>query len=378
MARITWLAFLISIWLSTADTEKCYNWDLSSISVPIDFTFRPKKNPGYVAFDSDHENVRNYWDNIRLASNRDGMKGKLLHEAVHLPGTGREAIFESFKTIPKNRGLFIYLRGDSHLRTMQSLMTINFSRDKKVVQGANYNKGTYHLPHLLCCPRSGISPIHPFMNCSNEISIVNGVDSTKDPEGFDQAVLNRTHSNGGSLCILWEMLPLMWNYQQNDLNQATILNRWGAENSPDLVVINTGAHYTDQINIKLLPPGSRKYHETIQGFEADAPKFIKQEVEIPLNNGPITNTKAFFFLSSPKSWASDWSSQIKMFETLRSLIINLPPKVREKTSYFDMHTLWGFDKCGYSRLFPYRYYQFVNESDRSQVYLFFIVYYYLL
>jgi hypothetical protein len=221
---------------------------LASVHVPPQTAFQPWNAPGFISFDAKPqaapEVVWSYWERVLLASRVSGKKP--LHGALSLSQMGQEVVFKAMQNKPSGEGLFVFLIGDSHLRIVLSMSLMAMSRDPLVLKAAGYNRQTFHLPHLFCCPRTGMtSPEAPFARCTIEIGEVAGVHHEENREQYDAAIANRTRAEGGQFCVFWELQKMFWQSEETSTS-AGALTRWSsAGKTPDLLVINGGAHYSD-------------------------------------------------------------------------------------------------------------------------------------
>ena len=110
--------------------------------MPQGVAFVRPGTPGFVSFDGNPDDASSYWNRTEDALAKEGKVP--FHKAIGLSGTGRDALFdfikqgvgtESERHINK-RGVFVFLRGDSHLRIVFSMLLMTLSGDPAVIEKA--------------------------------------------------------------------------------------------------------------------------------------------------------------------------------------------------------------------------------------------------
>jgi hypothetical protein len=139
----------------------CVRWDLGAVAVPTELTFKARGQPGYVSFDADPPDVFSYWARIEAATAARGQRA--LHAALGLRGHAHDALLavlarkrarvaeasvvhgsdrsgggtgDGFLDGSSPAGLFLLLRGDSHLRIVLNMFLMTVSHDLNAIKRA--------------------------------------------------------------------------------------------------------------------------------------------------------------------------------------------------------------------------------------------------
>ena len=351
-----------------ASAQDCVTWDLALPAVPPEVAFRSRKQPDFVSFDAQPAYVASYWSRIQAAVSAAGGGAKGLYGSLGLRGNLTDAIRQTLavKASRSQSGLFVLLRGDSHLRITLNMLALQLSHDPAVNKKAEYNRMTYHLPHLFCC-RDTTAVLAGGLPgaCNLEIA---------DPEHSDDEaawkVRKKTTASyihegalvqvlservgAGEVCLLWQPT----NFFAHDVG---VLATWQAPGIafPDLIIVDGGAHYHDFL--KDPPPGSPLVAESMANYNEHFHSWLSS-ASSALGALPESSLSTMVLVSSPRSSFSAWHSQLAAYETMRTAVANMPAAARRRTSYLDLHSLWAIDKCGFSTKFPNRIYRWFNYS----------------
>ena len=365
--------------------SSCVGWDLSNdLSVPFELAFKAPRQPGLVAHYGYPADIWSFFDRLEAANAAAGREG--FHAGLRLPGTGHDAVAQILtrKKIEggiapppslASSGLFVLLRGDSHMRIVFNMFVMRMTHDVATIKKSGYQRKTFHNPHLFCCTpglRERLQP--PFENCTMEI-IHTDILETAVP-GLLQARLGR-----GSVCIYW--VPVMlWH------EDVGVLQRWQLKGlAPDVLAVNGGAHYREagfgssEGNGVQPHEDMRRFSEYFDAWLASAASALERPA-VPLGSGagdqqatataeagiataPITH---LVILSSPPSRWSSWGQQVEAYEHVRSSVATgtlLSRAARDLTSYLDVHSLADVDVCGFSERFPAQGYNLVDPANAS-------------
>ena len=352
-----------------APVKDCVDWDLTSVDVPQSVVFRARIKDHMVGFDAKPEDVWSYWNRIEAATKAADtqglhkalkLHGKMTNVLVDVMGAKRAACKEASGTTAKP-GVFIYLRGDSHMRITLNMMMLITTHNKTTNKKAAYNKMTYHHSHLFCCEKPSGSP--PWEHCDLEIAV-----TSKEAHSWEKMrsaatmiVEDDKHSliarrlERGDVCILWDMVELF-------ARDFGVLDKMLSDDIvPDLIVADGGAHYHDYV--KAVEPDTPLYIESMASFKTDVQKWIAAAASV-VGTQPASSLTTLVLVSSPFSSYSKWGSQLRAYEDMREAVAALPPAARRRTSYLDLHSLWAVDKCGFSTKFPSKSYRWIDAANK--------------
>jgi len=136
----------------------CLDWDLAAPAVPDAVAFRFPRTPGFVSFDGSPADALSFWKRVDEGNAKAGKQS--LHAALGLTGTATAAVADALRakrqelraaaataaaaaaaaggsTVPAGPGgIFVLLRGDSHLRIILSMLIMTMSGDPEVIEMA--------------------------------------------------------------------------------------------------------------------------------------------------------------------------------------------------------------------------------------------------
>jgi len=341
-------SFILTPTLADIGGKNCVSWDLArNVTVPFDIAFKIKDHPGFVAYNAEPPDVWSYFDRLAAANAKVGAPG--FHEGLALPGSALSAVVRMlalkrsrFAALPgiDFPGVFVLLRGDSHLRIILNMVIFALTHDLAVIKRAEFNLRTYHFGHLFSCPPPSAEgfDLSPLEGCKLEIENVDI--SEKAMHGVLRERLAASH-----LCVYWRPEIIF-------SADVGVLQRYQGEGLlPDLIVADGGAHYRSDINVTALPKGSPLKFQATTSFSADFGAWLASAEEALEGLGGSSLT-ALVLVSAPYSHFSPWAWQVGSYDEVRCAVAGLSPKAKSRVSYLDLHTLAATDACGASSRFP--------------------------
>ena len=376
----------------------CALWDLALPSVPPAtawkrLTFTPRKEYSedaefpMIAFTSNSEDVFSYWKEMARTNNASGVLG--LHEAIGLPVYAVEAISwarknklrlsEASMNNSVKSGLFLLLRGDSHMRITFNMLLKQLTQNKTVLAGVDYNKKTYHLNHLISCPPHPDNTTIHVMDSGCIVEIVNNskIDMSHMPMAFRLLSINdfmpvfTSRLSAGWLCILWTLKDFWDPFGKPPAGDFGTLQFWLELNlMPDLVLVNDGAHYreyskdTQQLNVH--HQMTREYYEWIHSFPEQFDKWLMHAAKT-LESLPPESMSTLVITSTPPSQFSSLPAQVAAYEHVQEAVKKMQSPAKHRVSYVDFHTLAAIDVCGFPIKFPFLAYDRLDEHNATAV-----------